>query len=63
MAGKDSDIDKPGMAPKIPKARLKGLSTGKSFARNSDSSPGKLGKSSRLSEALSSLRRKGAIKG
>ncbi len=43
------------------KAKSAGMSTG-SFAKKNQSSPGKLGKQSRLAETLSKLRSKGASK-
>jgi hypothetical protein len=64
MADKDplwiehADLDKGSLTRKAKKA---GMGT-QSFAKKNDSSPGKLGKQSRLSETLSSLRRKGAAK-
>ena len=54
----DADLNKGSLTKKAKKA---GMGT-QSFAKKNDSSPGKLGKQSRLAETLSSLRRKGAAK-
>ncbi len=54
----DADLDKGALSKKASKA---GMSTG-SFAKKNESSPGKLGKQSRLAETLSKLRGKGVSK-
>ncbi len=54
----DANLDKGSLTRKAKKA---GMGT-QSFAKKNESSPGKLGKQSRLAETLSSLRRKGAAK-
>lgn len=54
----DAHLDKGSLTRKAKKA---GMGT-QSFAKKNESSPGKLGKQSRLAETLSSLRRKGAAK-
>jgi coproporphyrinogen III oxidase-like Fe-S oxidoreductase len=43
------------------KAKVAGMGV-QSFAKKNQSSPGRLGKQSRLAETLSSLRQKGALK-
>ena len=64
MANKDPnwienmDMNKGALGAKAKKA---GMST-QSFAKKNTSSPGKLGKQSRLDETLSKLRGKGALK-
>jgi hypothetical protein len=54
----DANLDKGALTKKAKKA---GMGT-QSFAKKNASSPGKLGKQSRLAETLSSLRGKGAAK-
>ncbi len=54
----NANLDKGSLTRKAKKA---GMGTA-SFAKKNESSPGKLGKQSRLAETLSSLRRKGAAK-
>ncbi len=54
----DADLDKGALSKKAAKS---GMSTG-SFAKKHESSPGKLGKQSRLAETLSKLRGKGVSK-